>query len=347
MKIALLLTSLSNSGPIIVARDLANLLVAKSHQVSVFYFKDIVELEFPCHTTKISIISQFNWEEFDIIHCHGLRPDLFVLLRKPLFCKTPVCTTIHSYLFLDHSYKYGKHWSWLTARIVLASTLRDNIVITLSKHAMEYYKKYIPHRKLRFVYNTRECVLNDVEEELHNQILKFKDSCFLLGANCNLNKLKGLHQIIEVLPLLDEVKFCVVGDGEEKCRLEKLAKDLGVEDRVLFLGRRPNAHNFLPFYDCYVMPSYSEGFPLALLEAACMKKATICSNIEIFREILSEHETAFFQLDCPQSLVTAIKRCMNEKERLENNIYQRYLANYSPLFFVNNHLTLYESIVCK
>lgn len=63
-----------------------------------------------------------------------------------------------------------------------------------------------------------------------------------------------------------------MGDGKERQPLQELAQTLGVADRVLFVGRKPAGFRFLQLADIFVMPSYSEGFPLAMLEAASMQK---------------------------------------------------------------------------
>ena len=121
MKIAYILSSLENAGPIVVAYELVQQLIKHDHTVEVFYFDDKIDLDFPCPIHKISMWKQFKFHNYDLVHCHGLRPDLFVLLHKPMFCKTPVVTTIHSYMFSDHAFKYGKWQSKITARLVLAS----------------------------------------------------------------------------------------------------------------------------------------------------------------------------------------------------------------------------------
>ena len=92
------------------------------------------------------------------------------------------------------------------------------------------------------------------------------------------------------------------GDGKERQPLQELAQTLGVADRVLFVGRKPAGFRFLQLADIFVMPSYSEGFPLAMLEAASMQKAIVCSDIPVFREIFSEQEIVTFELDNTNSL---------------------------------------------
>lgn len=88
MRIAYILSSLANSGPIIVAYDLVQLMIRNGHSVEVFYFDDKTDLDFPCATHRINMKSRFPFSGgFDMIHCHGLRPDIFMLLRKPLGVK--------------------------------------------------------------------------------------------------------------------------------------------------------------------------------------------------------------------------------------------------------------------
>ena len=59
MRIAYILSSLANSGPIIVAYDLVQLMIRNGHSVEVFYFDDKTDLDFPCATHRINMKSRF------------------------------------------------------------------------------------------------------------------------------------------------------------------------------------------------------------------------------------------------------------------------------------------------
>ena len=346
MRIAYILSRLANSGPIIVAYDLVQLMVKNGHEVEVFYFDNKIQLKFPCPVHQISLKHKFPFDRFDIVHCHGLRPDLYILLRKPLSCKIPICTTIHSYMFEDHSYKYGKFLSKVTARIVLASTIRDDKIILLSQNMMQYYGKYLPASKLTYAYNTRICdnsaSLSDSERSC---LLKFKGHSVLLCSVSRLNARKGLHQIIRVLPFLENCKFCIVGDGEERWNLKTLAEDLGVSDRVLFVGAKPAGYRYLEYADIFVMPSYSEGFPLAMLEAASLGKVIVCSNIPVFRELFTDKEVTTFELDNTESLQVALLRAYKDRDSLSNNIRLKFNQSYSPVCFYDRHLDIYMNLI--
>lgn len=348
MKIAYILSSLANSGPILVALDLARLMIDNGHDVDVFYFDDIQELDFPCPVHRISMRSRIDFGQYDIVHCHGVRPDLYVLLHKPCHCKTAICTTIHSYMFEDHAYKYGKWQSIITAGLVLAATIRDDKIILLSRHMQQYYKKYLPARKLTYAYNTRTC---DNSEQLtkseKEELLAFKGNDILICSVSGLHQRKGLHQIIQALPSLPGYKYCVVGDGLKRSYLENLARTLGVADRVLFVGSKPAGYRYLKYADIFVIPSYSEGFPLAMLEAASMGKAIVASDIPVLRELFSEQELAVFELDNIPALCDKLLYTYANRSRFEKNILARFLQTYSPKCFYCRHIEIYKDLISE
>ena len=59
----------------------------------------------------------------------------------------------------------------------------------------------------------------------------------------------------------------LIGDGPARAGLEQQARDLGIADYVIFAGYRADARELIPVMDLFVLPSRSEGLPVALLEA--------------------------------------------------------------------------------
>lgn len=84
---------------------------------------------------------------------------------------------------------------------------------------------------------------------------------------------KGHEFLLHALPLLDELQpdsqayLLWVGQGEERASLEALASELGLGERVLFLGQRSDVGSLLRASDAFVLPSLFEGLPLVALEA--------------------------------------------------------------------------------
>jgi phosphatidylinositol alpha-1,6-mannosyltransferase len=94
-----------------------------------------------------------------------------------------------------------------------------------------------------------------------------------VGRMSAAERYKGHDRVIEALPALgDEVAYLVIGDGDDRPRLEALARDADVADRVIFLGAQPHETTLAAYRaaDLFVMPSSGEGFGIAFLEAmAC------------------------------------------------------------------------------
>ena len=126
--------------------------------------------------------------------------------------------------------------------------------------------------------------------------------------------------------------------------LKKLSKDLNVNDRCYFLGFKTNAISYLSLVDIYIMSSYSEGFPLSLLEAGILGKPVICSDIEIFRELFSDKEVCFFELDNIKTLVNCIHKIGNNLDYFSINIKDKVTKIYSSKNMAQSYKNLYINL---
>ncbi len=344
MKIALIVPALANKGPVIVARDLIHVLVTHGHECMVYYFDNIVELDFDCPLKRISFRESINFNTFDIVHSHGLRPDLYVWYHKPRSCKAKCLTTIHC--FVIENLKSAYNW-WIAhtiGPIWMRALQRMNRIVVLSNIAHKYYGRWFPLESIRVAYNTRivdsTATLSATEEK---NLLHFKNGSTLLGINALLSPIKGIDQVIKAMAFLPNCKLWINGDGKSMSELQALASDIGVIENVHFAGYQANAFRYLPYFDLYLMPSHSEGFPLALLEAAAYKKNIICSDIPIFREFFNDDEVSFFELGNLESLVDNINRA--HKQNKSEAAYGRYMSEYDSESFYKNYISIYKELL--
>jgi len=95
-----------------------------------------------------------------------------------------------------------------------------------------------------------------------------------------LSQEKGHIILIRAFALLAQKDWTlhIIGDGPERKRLEKEALVTGIEDRVIFYGSLKNFNQILGESDIFVLPSFYEGFPNALIEAMSVPLACISSN---------------------------------------------------------------------
>ncbi|MCW1888704.1 MAG: glycosyltransferase family 4 protein [Candidatus Moranbacteria bacterium] len=116
----------------------------------------------------------------------------------------------------------------------------------------------------------------------------------LIGYIGRLIEGKGVHDLIQAFAEAEIPKalLVIIGDGPEKARLEELSRKLTIESRVLFLGAQPLpvAMGYLKVFDIFVNPSYTEGIPTSVIEAALLKKAIIATDVGGTNEIISGHK---------------------------------------------------------
>jgi phosphatidylinositol alpha-1,6-mannosyltransferase len=112
-------------------------------------------------------------------------------------------------------------------------------------------------------------------------------------------RLKGLDEVILALPRVvgevPETVYMIVGDGDDRERLEELVKKNGLSDRVIFTGVVSD-EELIGFYkrcDVFLMPSRQEGFGIVFLEAMAFQKPVIGGNHGGTPEVIVDNETGF------------------------------------------------------
>ena len=347
LKIAVILPSLANKAPIQVAKDLTSEFVLSGSEVCVYYFDDIVEVDFLCRTERISFFTAINFEPFDIVHSHMLRPDAYVWYRRLLkpHKKVGFVSTIHNIVEQDLYFNYGKFKSYVFSRLWRIFWSAQDELVVLNNAAQKYYKNFIGERKTNVIYNGRALsTLAPLAQEDLNRLESLHLQFKVLGSCAVLTRRKGLDQIIRILPECSEYALVVIGDGPAFLELKILAIELGVANRCIFLGYRANAQSFLSKFDIYVMPSRSEGLPLALLEAAGNGLPVLCSDIEVFREIFSSDEVSFFELENEKDLVRALMFSFENKATLSSNIQRKYEERFNDKVMTACYLELFENL---
>jgi len=349
MRIAFIIPSLARRGPVLVVKNIVSQIINKV-DVDVYYFDDIIEIKFDCLTYKINISDQIEFNKYDIIHSHGYRPNKYVWKnRKKIKGKT--LTTVHSDIRIDLRYSYNIFISWIFRWVWLFFIKSHDKVVVLTKTVMNsYYKYYISKKKLIFIYNgislidIKENSSIDLNDKKIIEINKEKKNK-IIGANAMLTKRKGLQYIISILPIIPDYVFLILGEGKERNKLLRLAKKLNVADRCYFLGFKNNAIAYLNYYDIYVIPSLSEGFSIALIEAVFAMKSCVCSDIDIFREIFTEDEVTFCDPKNKQSLKNAIEEAYTMRSQKGEKAYKRAINNYTNKIMSNHYLELYRNVL--
>lgn len=148
----------------------------------------------------------------------------------------------------------------------------------------------------------------------------------VIGTVGSLKPKKDQATLIKAFAKLDEsFALLIVGEGELRGKLEKLAGDLGVASRVRFLGRRNDAKELMQVMDIFVLPSLHEGMSNALLEAMAAGCKVVVSDIEENVEVAGKENS--FRVGDEGELVEKISVRLKERELLMENIIDRYDIN--------------------
>jgi N-acetyl-alpha-D-glucosaminyl L-malate synthase BshA len=165
----------------------------------------------------------------------------------------------------------------------------------------------------------------------------------------NFRKVKRTMDVIQIFKKIKEKipsKLLMVGDGPERANNEKLCRELGIVDDVRFLGKQDAVEEILSVTDLFLMPSESESFGLAALEAMACKVPVIATNVGGIPELIVNGVTGFMSNvgdidDMAKNALHILEDC----ERL--NIFKKAALNRAKKFELSLILPHYEAYYQK
>ena len=141
----------------------------------------------------------------------------------------------------------------------------------------------------------------------------------LVLTPARLNAQKGHDALLEAIAEVPEALFLLAGDGPDRERLEARAVELGVAERVRFLGRRPDVPQLLAACDVFALPSLYEGSSLAVLEAMAAGIPIVSSAIGGTEELIEDGRSGLLVPpgDAP-ALAAALRKLLADPELRED-----------------------------
>jgi glycosyltransferase EpsD len=138
-----------------------------------------------------------------------------------------------------------------------------------------------------------------------------KESEFVLCYVAELSERKNQRFLVaampEILLNIPEARLWLVGDGENMKELRDMAEDLGIANRVDFLGKRDNPKDFMRDCDLYVSSSMSEGLPFNVVEALSCGKTVLASRVKGHVDILDDGIGILFRSNIQYDFIRRLK----------------------------------------
>lgn len=176
---------------------------------------------------------------------------------------------------------------------------------------------------------------------------------FVFVTTCRLVPVKNLDTLLKVFAELVEenqdldLKLWIVGDGPERENLEHLVKKLEIPAFVIFLGFKEDVVPFLEQANAFVLPSFSEGFSISLVEAMLCGLPCIVTNQGGPKEIVEDGKTGYlinpYQADDLKSKMLEVLELPNEQRQLIGKRAQEAGRKYSVENYVKRLMEVYSA----
>lgn len=352
----------------VVATELGIALSKRGHEVHFITYKQPVRLDYLSHKIRyhevivpeyplfhyqpyelalssklVTVIKKHN---IDILHVHYAIPHAYAgYMAKQILqddgIYIPMMTTLHGTditLVGSHSfYKPAVNFSINQSEVVtsVSNNLKDDTLkmfnITKEIHVVPNFIEF-KNVKKEFQDCQRHLMANPDER--------------IITHISNLRPVKRIEDVIRIFYLIqDKVKskLIIIGDGPDREKASEIAHQLGVRDKIMFLGKSNEIERILCFSDLFLLPSEKESFGLAALEAMAYKVPVISTNSGGLPEVNKQGYSGFLSDvgNIDEMASNAISILQNEKKL---TLFKEQAYENSKQFDINQIVTIYEKL---
>lgn len=286
--------------------------------------------------------------KYDLSHSFFTVPCGFVsMLLKNKF-QIPYIVSLRGSDVPGYSDRFSLIYGFLKP-IVKRIWSKSSVVVSNSEGLKELALETNKKQKIGVIYNGI-----DIQNFKPNPEIRPDDKFIITAGASRITKRKGLDYLIfalsKLIPKYPQIFFRVLGDGNEKENLEKLSKNLGIENNIEFVGRVPR-ENTSPYYQeasLFVLPSLNEGMSNAMLEALASGLPIVATDTGGTKELVKNGENGFIiNMSDADDIAEKIEKLMSDdKLRIKMGENSRKAAeNLSWGKVATEYKGLYDKIV--
>jgi N-acetyl-alpha-D-glucosaminyl L-malate synthase BshA len=302
MKIGIVLYP-TYGGSGVVATELGKALAAKGHEIhfitysqpvrlgsfreNIFYHEvsltDYPLFDFQPYETQLAskMVDVVKHEKLDILHVHYAIPHASAAFMAQQILKAqgisiPFVTTLHG----TDITLVGKDPSF--EPVITFCINHSDAVTTVSESLKkDTYAHFQVTRDIQVIPNF---VVEDAENEHYTVYMRQKYARDGERILCHISNFRPVKRVEDVMRIFAKVnaaipsKLILVGDGPDRYHCERLCRELNLFDQVIFLGKVRDTSHVLEMVDVFLLPSETESFGLAALEAMAVGVPVISSN---------------------------------------------------------------------
>ena len=282
--------------------------------------------------------------QIDLLHVHYAIPHAYaacmakhMLLEQGI--KIPLVTTLHgSDITLVGSHPFYKP-------AVTYSINNSDLITTVSKSLQKDTFSYFNiHKEIRIIPNfINVSYYNSIKIDCNRNDYA-SDGEMIISHVSNFRPVKRVLDVIESFNKISKIipsKLMMIGDGPDKTKAEKLAFKYGLLDKVKFLGKTQEVAEILCFSDLMILPSQTESFGLAALEAMISSTPVISTNSGGLPELNVHGKTGFLvEIGDIDAISKYSVKILSDKKALIKMKKEAYL--HSIKYDINLVIPLYE-----
>ncbi|MEE1899362.1 N-acetyl-alpha-D-glucosaminyl L-malate synthase BshA [Flavobacterium rakeshii] len=296
------------------------------------------------------LVDMVKLHGIELLHVHYAIPHAYAgymakKMLKEQGIKIPMVTTLHG----TDITLVGNHPFYKPA---VSFSINHSDVVTSVSQALkdDTYKLFDIKRDIEVIPNFIEVDKKKLEENspCHRSMMATEKQKIITHIS-NFRKVKRIPDVIRIFNEIQKVmpaKLMLVGDGPEKEPAEKLCDELGLADKVIFFGNSSEINEILCFSDLFLLPSETESFGLAALEAMANGVPVISSNTGGLPEVNKEGYSGY--LADVGDVETMAKRAISILE--DDEILLKFKNNALKVaqeFDIQNIVPLYERLYKK
>lgn len=296
------------------------------------------------------LVDMVKLYKIELLHVHYAIPHAYAgymakQMLKDEGIKIPMVTTLHG----TDITLVGNHPNYKTA--VSFSINKSDVVTSVSQSLKDAtYELFNIKRDIHVIPNFIELNKNRNESLISCQRSTMaKPDERIVTHISNFRKVKRIPDVIRIFYNIQNsipAKLMMVGDGPEKVKAERLCEELGISDKVIFFGNSNEVDSILSFSDLFLLPSETESFGLAALEAMAWNVPVISSNTGGLPEVNFEGVSGYLSDvgNINEMSENAIKILCNTDTL---NSFKLNALSIAKQFDIHEILPLYEAIYEK
>ena len=356
-------------GSEVVATELGMALADKGHEIHFITYNQPVRLDFLSHhlhfhqvvveeyplfeyqpyelALSSKIVEIVEEHQLEVLHVHYAIPHAYAAYMAKQMLKekgisVKVVTTLHG----TDITLVGSHPTYKTA--VEFSINNSDVVTAVSNDLKKTTNRLFKIKKdIKVIYNFIDVEKYDnMHDQKCNRIAIAKPNERILTHISNFRPVKRVEDVIQIFyEVQKEIpsKMLLIGEGPDRTKAENLVNKLKISDNVLFLGNSSEVTKILCYSDIFLLPSQTESFGLAALEAMAAKTAVISTNTGGLPEVNIHGVTGYLSdLGDVNGMAKNAISILKDDETLGN--FKEQARNHTKRFSLENILPIYEKI---